>query len=177
MDLALVNVSVNDPHNRLEPENFRVFENNVEQEIRYFSSEDVSISIGSSISAAAWSTKFGKAKEAASQFFTTANPQDEFFLVSFNERAELVRTFTNTVEDLQSRLLSSSVKGRTALLDAIYLGLSEMRTAQNAKRALLIISDGGDNHSRYNENDIKRLVREAGTQLYSVGIFDPSDYA
>jgi Ca-activated chloride channel homolog len=68
------------------------------------------------------------------------------------------------------------VKGRTALLDAIYLGLSEMRTAQNAKRALLIISDGGDNHSRYNENDIKRLVREAGTQLYSVGIFDPSDY-
>jgi Ca-activated chloride channel homolog len=132
-------------------------------------------SASSSISAAAWSTKFGKAKEAASQFFTTANPQDEFFLVSFNERAELVRTFTNTVEDLQSRLLSSSVKGRTALLDAIYLGLSEMRTAQNAKRALLIISDGGDNHSRYRD-DINRLVREAGTQLYSVGIFDPSDY-
>jgi Ca-activated chloride channel homolog len=67
------------------------------------------------------------------------------------------------------------VKGRTALLDAIYLGLSEMRTAQNAKRALLIISDGGDNHSRYRD-DINRLVREAGTQLYSVGIFDPSDY-
>jgi len=68
------------------------------------------------------------------------------------------------------------VKGRTALLDAIYLGLSEMREARNAKRALLIISDGGDNHSRYHENDIKRLVREADTQLYSVGIFDPLDY-
>jgi Ca-activated chloride channel family protein len=85
-------------------------------------------------------------------------------------------TFTNSVEDLQSRLLSLSAKGRTALLDAIYLGLSEMKTARNAKRALLIISDGGDNHSRYNEKDIKRLVREADTQLYSVGIFDPFEY-
>ena len=72
-------------------------------------------------------------------------------------------SFTNRVEDLESRLLSASARGRTALLDAIYLGLSEMKTARNSKRALLIISDGGDNHSRYNENDIKRLVREAGT--------------
>ena len=120
--------------------------------------------------------KIGKAKEAALQFFKTANPQDEFFLVGFNERAELMSPFTSSVEDLQSRLLSLSAKGRTALFDGIYLGLSEMRTARNAKRALLIISDGGDNHSRYMENDIKRLVREADTQLYSVGIFEPLDY-
>ena len=85
-------------------------------------------------------------------------------------------TFTSNVEDLQSRILSASAKGRTALLDAIYLGLNEMRNAQNAKRALLIISDGGDNNSRYSEKDIKRLVREADTQLYSVGIFDPFEY-
>ena len=85
-------------------------------------------------------------------------------------------TFTTSVEDLQSSLLSSSPKGRTALLDGIYLGLSEMKTARNGKRALLIISDGGDNHSRYNESDIRRLVREADTQLYSVGIFDPLVY-
>jgi Ca-activated chloride channel homolog len=120
--------------------------------------------------------KVGKAKEGARQFFKTAKPQDEFFLVSFNERAELVSTFTSTVEDLQSHILSLSARGRTALLDAIYLGLSEMRTARNAKRALLTISDGGDNHSRYNENDIKRLMREADTQLYSVSIFDSLDY-
>jgi Ca-activated chloride channel homolog len=181
VDLALVNVTVNDPYNRrvtgLEPENFRVFENNVEQEIRYFSSEDVPISIGVIFDlSGSMVNKVGKAKEAALQFFKTANPQDEFFLVSFNERAELMSTFTNSVEDLQSRLLSASAKGRTALLDSIYLGLSQMRTARNAKRALLIISDGGDNHSRYNENDIKRLVREADTQLYSVGIFDPLGY-
>jgi Ca-activated chloride channel family protein len=83
---------------------------------------------------------------------------------------------TNSVEDLQSRLLSASAKGSTALFDAIYLNLSEMRSARNAKRASLIISDGGDNHCRYNEKDIKRLVREADTQLYAVGVFDPLQY-
>jgi Ca-activated chloride channel family protein len=181
VDLALVNVTVTDPYNRLvtglEPDNFRIFENNVEQEIQYFSSEDVPISIGVIFDlSGSMANKVGKAKEAALQFFKTANPQDEFFLVSFNDRAEVMSAFTSSVEDLQSRILSASAKGRTALLDAIYLGLSEMRTARNAKRALLIISDGGDNNSRYNEKDIKRLVREADTQLYSVGIFDPFEY-
>jgi Ca-activated chloride channel family protein len=181
VELALVNVTVTDPHDRLvtglEADNFRIFENNVEQEIQYFSSEDVPISIGVIFDlSGSMANKVGKAKEAALQFFKTANPQDEFFLVSFNEHAELVSAFTSSVEDLQSHLLSSSAKGRTALLDAIYLGLSEMRSARNAKRALLIISDGGDNHSRYNENDIKRLAREADTQLYAVGLFDPLGY-
>jgi len=181
VDLALVNVTVTDPYDRLvtglEPDNFRVFENNIEQEIQYFSSEDIPISIGVIFDiSGSMTNKVGKAKEAALQFFKTANPQDEFFLVGFNERAELMSAFTTSVEDLQSRLLSASAKGRTALLDAIYLGLNEMRTARNAKRALLIISDGGDNHSRYHENDIKRLAREADAQLYSVGIFDPLDY-
>src|SRR6202047_2140428 len=181
VDLALVNVTVTDPYNRLvtglEPDNFRIFENNVEQEIQYFSSEDVPISIGVIFDlSGSMANKVGKAKEAALQFFKTANPQDEFFLVSFNDRAEVMSAFTSSVEDLQSRILSASAKGRTALLDAIYLGLSEMRTARNAKRALLIISDGGDNNSRYNERDIKRLVREADTQLYSVGIFDSVEY-
>ena len=178
VDLALVNVTVTDPYDRvvtgLEPDNFRVFENNVEQEIQYFSSEDVPISIGVIFDlSGSMANKIGKAKEATLQFFKTANPQDEFFLVSFNDRAELISAFTNSADDLQSRLLSASGKGRTALLDAIYLGLSEMHTARNNKRALLIISDGGDNNSRYNEKDIKRLVREANTQLYSIGIFDP----
>ena len=178
VNLALVNVTVTDPYDRvvtgLAPDNFRVFENNIEQEIQYFSSEDVPISIGVIFDlSGSMINKVGKAKEATLQFFKTANPQDEFFLVSFNDRAELVSAFTNSVDDLQNRLSFTAAKGRTALLDAIYLGLSEMRTARNGKRALLIISDGGDNNSRYNENDIKRLVREANTQLYSIGIFDP----
>ncbi len=181
VELALVNVTVTDPYNRLvtglEPDNFRIFEDNIEQEVVNFSSEDVPISIGVILDlSGSMANKLGKAKQAALQFFKTANPQDEFFLVGFNEHAELLSPFTSNVEDLQTRMLSASAKGRTALLDAIYLGLSQMRGAQNGKRALLIISDGGDNNSRYNEKDIKRLVREADTQLYSIGIFDPFEY-
>ena len=181
VDMALVNVTVTDPYNRLvtglEQENFRVFEDNAEQEVVTFSAEDVPISIGVVFDfSGSMANKVGKAREAAVQFFKTANPSDEFFLVSFNERAELTSSFTNSVEDLQSSLMLTSARGRTALLDAIYLGLSEMRGARNAKRALLILSDGGDNHSRYNESDIKRLVKEADTQLYAIGIFDPLGY-
>jgi Ca-activated chloride channel family protein len=181
VDLALVNVTVTDPYNRLvtglEPENFRIFEDKVEQEVVNFSSEDVPISIGVILDlSGSMANKLAKAKEAAVQFFKTANPQDEFFLVGFNERTQLLSPFTNNVQDLQSRMLSASAKGKTALLDAIYLGLSQMRAAANGKRALLIISDGGDNNSRYNEKDIKRLVKEADTQLYSIGIFDPYEY-
>ena len=181
VDLALVNVTVTDPYNRLvtglDTDNFRVFEDNVEQELVTFSSEDVPISIGVIFDfSGSMANKISKAREAAIQFFKTANPQDEFFLVSFNERAELTSSFTNSIEDLQSRMMMTVPKGRTALLDAIYLGLSQMRGARNAKRALLILSDGGDNHSRYSENDIKRLVKEADTQLYAVGIFAPLGY-
>jgi Ca-activated chloride channel homolog len=181
VDLAVVNVTVADPYNRivtgLEPENFRIFEDNVEQEVVSFSSEDVPISVGVILDlSGSMSNKLGKAKEAAFQFFNTANPQDEFFLVGFNEHAEVLSPFTYMVEDLQVRMLSASAKGRTALLDAIYLGLSQMRGAHYGKRALLIISDGGDNSSRYSEKDIKRLVREADTQLYSIGIFEPLEY-
>lgn len=181
VDLALVNVTVTDPYNRLvtglEPDNFRVFEDNVEQEVVNFSSEDVPASVGVILDmSGSMANKIGRAKEAALQFFKTANPQDEFFMVGFNDRAGLLSTFTDNVEDLQSRMLSISAKGSTALLDAIYLGLTQMRDSHHAKRALLIISDGGDNHSRYSERDIKRLVREADTQLYSIGIFDPLEY-
>ena len=181
VELALVNVVVTDPYNRLvtglDQDNFRLFEDNVEQEITTFSSEDVPISIGVIFDCSgSMKDKLGKAREAAIEFLKTANPDDEFFLVSFNERAELTSSFTNSVEDLQSRLLLTSSKGRTALLDALYLGLSQMRGAHNGKRALLILSDGGDNHSRYQESDIKRLVKEANTQLYAIGIFDPLEY-
>ena len=181
VELALVNVTVTDPYDRLvtglEPENFRVFEDNVEQEIVSFSSEDVPVSIGVILDfSGSMADKIGKAKQAALQFLKTANPQDEFFLVGFNDRAQLLSSFSHDVEDVRSRMLLATAKGKTALMDAVYLGISQMRAANNGKRALLIISDGGDNNSRYNEKDIKRLVREANTQLYSIGIFDQLEY-
>jgi len=116
-----------------------------------------------------------KARQAAVQFFKTANPRDEFFLVTFNNRAQLISPFTTSVEELQTSMLTSVAKGSTALFDGIYLGLSEMRGARNGKRALLIISDGGDNHSRYNEVDIRNFVKEADCQLYAIGVYDRAD--
>jgi Ca-activated chloride channel family protein len=181
VDLTLVNVSVTDPYDRsvtgLEKDNFRIFEDNIEQEVLNLSSEDVPISIGIILDlSGSMADKVGRAKESAFEVLKTANPLDEAFLVTFSDRAALLAPFTSSVEDLTSRLVSASARGRTALLDATYLGLSEMRKARNSKRALLIISDGGDNNSRYNENDIKRLVREADTQIYSIGIFEPLEY-
>jgi Ca-activated chloride channel homolog len=178
VDLTLVNVTVTDPLDRLvtglEKENFRVFEDGVEQEVLTMSSEDVPVSIGLVFDmSGSMSDKVEKARQAAVQFMRTANPLDQFFLVSFNDRAELTSGFTTSVEDLQNRMMFTASHGRTALLDAIYLGLSQMRGAHNAKRALLIISDGGDNHSRYNENDIRNYLKEADCQLYAIGIFDP----
>jgi len=181
VDLALVNVTVTDPYNRpvtgLDSSNFRVFENNIEQEVVAFSSEDVPISVGIIFdNSGSMVNKVDKARQAVIEFFKACNPQDEFFFVSFNESAELTSAFTNSVEDLQSHMVLTAPRGRTALLDAIYLGLSQMHGAHNSRRALLILSDGGDNHSRYNKSDLQRLVREADTQLYAIGIFDPLEY-
>jgi Ca-activated chloride channel homolog len=181
VELSLVNITVTDPYDRivtgLEADSFRVFEDNVEQEVVTFSSEDVPISVGVILDlSGSMANKIGEAKEAAMQFFKSANPEDEFLLVTVSEHAQLSSGFTTSIEDLGNSLLSRSAKGRTALLDAVYLGVSEMRKAHNAKRALLIISDGGDNNSRYNERDIKRLIREVNTQLYTIGIFDSVGY-
>ncbi|NDQ57496.1 MAG: VWA domain-containing protein [Acidipila sp.] len=179
VDLALINVTITDPYNRLvtglEAENFRVYEDNIEQEVAHFSNEDVPVSIGVIFDlSGSMANKVDKSRLAALQFFKTANPQDEFFLVSFNDRAQLISPFTTSIEDLQTRLMFTAAHGRTALLDAIYLGLSQMKGARNTKRALLIISDGGDNHSRYSERDVRSFVKEADVQVYAIGIFDPS---
>jgi Ca-activated chloride channel homolog len=178
VNMTLVNLTVTDPLDRLvtglEKEHFRVYEDNVEQEVLTLSSEDVPVSIGLVFDmSGSMSDKVEKAREAAVQFMRTANPLDQFFLVSFNDRAELTSGFTSSVDELQNRMMFTASKGRTALLDAVYLGLSQMRGAHNGKRALLIISDGGDNHSRYNESDVKNYLKEADCQLYAIGIFDP----
>jgi len=177
-DLTLVNVTVTDPYGRLvtgmEQNNFRVFEDGTEQEVLRFSSEDVPVSIGVIFDmSGSMADKIEKSRLAAVQFFRTANPQDEFFLVNFNDRAQLASPFTGSVEDLQNRLMFTAAHGMTALFDGIYLGLSQIRGAHNTKKALLIISDGGDNHSRYSETEIRKYVQEADVQMYAIGVYDP----
>jgi Ca-activated chloride channel homolog len=170
-------VTVTDPLNRfvtgLEKENFRVFEDKIEQKLQYFASEDAPISVGLIFdTSGSMGSKLEKSRQAVAQFFKTTNPEDEFFLVEFNDRPELVSGFTTSLEEIQNKLTFTQSKGRTALLDAVYLGLHTMKKGRNARKALLIISDGGDNSSRYTESEIKNLVREADVQIYAIGIFE-----
>ena len=177
VDLVLVPVTVTDPMNRLvtglDKENFQVFEGKDRQEVKHFSSEDAPISLGVIFDmSGSMSSKIERAREAVIEFFKTANPQDEFFMIAFADKPEELSDFTNSIEELQGKLVYTVPKGRTALLDAIYLGISKMRQAKYPKKSLLIISDGGDNHSRYTEGEIKSLVKEADVMIYSIGIYD-----
>ncbi len=177
VDMVLVPVTITDPLNRLvtglDRDNFNLFEGKDQQEIKSFSSEDAPVSIGVIFDmSGSMSSKIERAREAVIQFFKTANPQDEFFMITFADKPEEIADFTNSVEDIQARLLYTVARGRTALLDAIYLGVSKMRQAKYPKKALLIISDGGDNHSRYTEGEIKSMVKEADILIYAIGIYD-----
>jgi Ca-activated chloride channel homolog len=177
VDMVLVPVTITDPLNRLvtglDRDNFNLFEGKDQQEIKTFSSEDAPVSIGVIFDmSGSMGSKIERAREAVVEFFKTANPQDEFFMITFADKPEEIADFTNSVDDIQGRLVYSVPKGRTALLDAIYLGVSKMRHAKYPKKALLIISDGGDNHSRYTEGEIKSMVKEADILIYAIGIYD-----
>ncbi len=177
VDLVLVPVTITDPMNRLvtglDKENFQLFEGNSKEEIKTFSSEDAPVSLGVIFdSSGSMSSKMDRAKDAVMEFFKTANPQDEFFMITFSDEPEMVSDFTSSVDDIQSKLVFTVPRKRTALLDAIYMGLSKMRQAKYPKKALLIISDGGDNHSRYTEGEIKALAKEADVMIYAIGIYD-----
>src|SRR6266446_7802669 len=177
VSLVLLPVTIMDLMNRpvtgLEKDNFKVFEGKELQDIRHFSGEDIPVSVGVILdTSGSMSAKIERAREAIAQFFKTANPQDEFFLIAFSDRPEELSDFTSSVEDIEGRLLYTVPKGRTALLDAIYLGIGKMRQAKYEKKALLIISDGGDNRSRYTEGEIKSLVKEADVLIYAIGIYD-----
>jgi len=177
-NLVLVPITVTTPMNQIvtgmEKENFRLFEDKVEQEITYFASFDAPISIGLVFDASgSMGNKLTKARQAAAAFFKTANPEDEFFLIQFNDRPQLVVPFTRDVEEIQNRLTFTQAKGRTALLDAIYLAMQTLKKGRNPRRALLVISDGGDNSSRYTETEIRNLLKEADAQVYAIGIFEP----
>ena len=177
VNLVQVPVTVTDPMNRivtgLEKENFAVTDNNVPQTIRYFSSEDAPITIGVVFDlSGSMTSKFARARKALTEFLRTSNPQDEFFVVGFNDRPSVIVDYTSDVDDVEARMVMLKPENRTALIDAVYLGVDHLRQARYDRKALLIISDGGDNRSRYTQNELERVVREAGIQIYSIGIFD-----
>jgi Ca-activated chloride channel homolog len=177
VDLVLVPVAVTDEMNRLvtglDRDNFQVYENKQLQTVEHFSSVDAPVSIGVIFdTSGSMQSKIERARQAIAEFLDTSNPQDEFFLISFNDTPAEVAAFTDSVEEIQNKLVFMVPKGRTALLDALYLGISKMRNAKYAKKAILIVSDGGDNHSRYTEHELVSLVKEADVLIYAIGIYD-----
>jgi Ca-activated chloride channel family protein len=176
-NVVLVPVTVTDPLNRfvtgLEQDAFEVYEDKVKQKIVSFGSEDAPLSIGIVFdTSASMGNKLERSRISVAEFFKTANPEDEAFLVEFSDRPQLVVPMTHNLEDIQNRLVFTQSKGRTALLDGVYLALSAMKKAHNPRKALIVISDGGDNSSRYTASEVKNLVREADVQIYGIGIYE-----
>jgi VWFA-related protein len=177
-NLVLVPVSVVDPNNRpvtgLETEHFKVFDDHVAQTITQFSMDDEPVAVGLVFDiSGSMGAKLRMSRLAAAQFFRTANPDDEFFLVEFNDTPKMVVPITRDTEEIQNQLTFAPSKGRTALLDAIMLAMHEMKKSDKKRKALLIISDGGDNCSRYTEGEVRSAVRESDVLIYAIGIFEP----
>lgn len=176
-NLVLVPTTVTDSDDRLvtglDKKNFEVYQDKTKEHVQALWSQDAPISMGVIFDVSgSMNDKIMKAREAIRTFIETANPQDEFFLIAFADRPRLVSGFSQNVEKLDGSLMFAQPHGTTALLDAIYLGLSTMKNARYKRKALLVISDGGDNHSRYTENEVKSTVEEADVQIFSIGIFD-----
>jgi Ca-activated chloride channel family protein len=177
VNLVLVPLSVTDPMNRLvtglERDNFQLFDNNNQQVIKSFATEDAPLSIGIIFDlSGSMQSKFVRARKALSEFLRTCNPQDEFFVIGFNDRPAVLVDYTSDVEDVEARMVMLRPQNRTALIDAMYLGVDHLKQAKFERKALLVISDGGDNRSRYTEGELKRTVRESEVQIYTIGIFD-----
>jgi Ca-activated chloride channel homolog len=176
-NLVLIPVSVSDPLNRpvtgLERENFRVFDDRQEQKISAFSMEDEPVAVGLVFdTSGSMGAKLGRSRMAAHTFFRTSNPEDEFFLVEFDSSPHLVVPLTGNSGSIENQLVFTRSKGSTALLDALILALHEIRKSKRNKKALLVVSDGGDNNSRYTPAEVKSILAESDCLVYAIGVFE-----
>lgn len=176
--LVVIPVTVTDASNRyvlgLAKDNFSIFEDGVKQKISQFAAEDAPLSIGLLVDiSGSMGAKLGTSREAAAEILKTMSAQDESFLVEFSDKAQLTVPFTPRRAEIEDKLASAESEGLTALLDGVEVGLEEMKHAKNARKAMVLISDGGDNNSRYKPDEIQNLVREADVQVYCMGVFEP----
>ena len=170
-----VNVAVTDARGRfvagLEQQDFQVFEDKIAQTVAYFSAEEAPVSVALVLDfSGSMASAFGKLQQAVAEFLKSANPLDEFCLIEFRDRPEMSMGFTSAPGEIQNRVALTKPEGNTALLDAVYLGLRHMRKARNARKILLIVSDGGDNHSRFRAREVENLARESDVEIYAIGM-------
>lgn len=181
VDRVIVPVTVVDDEGQvltgLGKNDFTVFDEGVKQTILSFSTTDAPVAVGIVFDTSqSMSDKIQKSKEAVLDFFKTSNPQDRFMLLAFSNRPYLISSFTGNYEGLLDQVLFAKADGRTSLLDAVYLGLSRLKQDSADRKALIVISDGGDNHSRYDIWNVRKIIREANVQVYTIGIFEPLEY-
>jgi Ca-activated chloride channel homolog len=177
-DLVLIPVTVTDTLNRfvlgLQKEDFQLSEDGVQQNVTLFSGEDAPLSVGVIFDeSGSMSYKLKTSRDAAAQLLTALDKEDQAFLVEFADSAKLSVPFSGPRDDMQTALQNAQARGQTAMLDAIDAGLVEMKKAKNSRKAIVIVSDGGDNSSHYSATQIEGLVREADVQIYAMGVFDP----
>jgi Ca-activated chloride channel family protein len=175
VDLVLVNAAVTDRSGRpvtgLKKADFQLWEDKVPQDILYFSSEEIPVSLAVVFDVSgSMADKLSVSRDAVRKFLQTGGPRDEYALIEFNSRPEVTREFTLDSAAFQNQLALASSSGYTALYDAVYLGIERLRHAHNQRKALLLVTDGEDNHSHYTFNDIKELAKESDIQLFAIGI-------
>ena len=180
-DLVTLTLTVTDQYGRyvsgLDKNAFSIKDNNEPQDIQFFSDSDAPVSVGIlfDVSGSMAGEKILKARQALSRFILTSHPSDEYFLIAFNSRAQLLLDRTRDGDAVLQKLSLVQPSKNTALYDAVYLGVERVTRGSHEKKALLIISDGQDNSSRYNFNEVRRLIKESDVVTYAVGILGNSD--
>jgi Ca-activated chloride channel homolog len=177
VSLILVPAHVTTPIGRsvttLGKENFRLFDEGAEQTISQLAHDDAPLSIGLLLDASgSMQNKMPKSRQATATFIQTANSGDEFFLVEFGDRAKLAIPFTSDSDEIYRQVSRTRPFGRTSLLDAIHLAIAQMKNARHLRKALVILSDGGDNRSRVTAREVRNELLESDVQVYAMGIFD-----
>jgi len=175
VSMALVSVNVTDINGRnvtgLQRENFRLLDDKQPRDIASFSREDQPVTVGLVFDCSrSMLDKFAVAREAPTQLYRQLNERDESFLITISDTPSLRHALTSNFEELQNALFFTNPNGTTALLDGVYLGLMQIRKARNPRRALIVVSDGGDNNSRYTLGELKNMAAESDAQIFAIGL-------
>jgi len=173
--LVSMTVTVLDPLGRfvtgLDKRNFQVFDDGVKQEITHFSDEDAPLTLGIIYDVSgSMGDLTSRSFQTLRRFFDTSHQEDEYFIIAFNNRARLVQDFTTSPSEIMSRVIFVKAKGSTALYDGVYLGIEKARQGRHQKKALLIISDGEENSSRYSGRELREMLKESDVPVYAIGI-------
>jgi Ca-activated chloride channel family protein len=177
VNMALVPVTVLDTRGQnvlgLDRDNFRVFDGSELRPIVSFGQSDAPVSVGLIFDCSrSMREKFRIARQAPAELFRQLNADDESFLITVSDRPELRQGFTSEFNDIQNALLFTNPTGTTSLLDGVYMGLQQLKKGRNPRKALVLVSDGGDNNTRYSLRELAALAAESDAQIFSICLFD-----